>query len=260
MTLSPQHSSFNLPSWQLLLLFITGLAAGFIDSIAGGGGLITLPVLLSLGIDPRKALGTNKLQATCGSGSATWHYARAKTVPLNDCVRGFLFSLLGAALGTLAVQQLEPSALKRAIPVLLIAVAIVVLLRPQMGSTDVPARMPRPWFDILFGLALGFYDGFFGPGTGTFWTMAYVSVLGFNLTKATAYSKVVNFASNLSSLGFFLWQGNIYFAAGVAMGAGQMLGAKIGSGMVITRGTKFIRPIFITVVLAIAVKLLIHPT
>jgi uncharacterized membrane protein YfcA len=246
-------------SWQILLLFTTGLAAGFVDSIAGGGGLITLPVLLSLGLDPKKALGTNKLQATCGSGSATWHYARAKTVPLTDCARGFICSLLGAALGTLAVQRLDPSALKRAIPILLIAVALVVLLRPQMGSTDIPARMRRSWFDVLFGLGIGFYDGFFGPGTGTFWTMAYVLVLGFNLTKATGYSKVVNFASNLSSLVFFLWQGNIYFAAGLAMGVGQILGAKIGSGMVITRGTKFIRPIFITVVLAIAVKLLLQP-
>jgi uncharacterized membrane protein YfcA len=246
-------------SWQILLLFTTGLAAGFVDSIAGGGGLITLPVLLSLGLDPKKALGTNKLQATCGSGSATWHYARAKTVPLTDCARGFICSLLGAALGTLAVQRLDPSALKRAIPILLIAVALVVLLRPQMGSTDIPARMRRSWFDVLFGLGIGFYDGFFGPGTGTFWTMAYVLVLGFNLTKATGYSKVVNFASNLSSLVFFLWQGNIYFAAGLAMGVGQILGAKIGSGMVIARGTKFIRPIFITVVLAIAVKLLLQP-
>jgi len=245
--------------WQLLLLFATGLAAGFVDSIAGGGGLITLPVLLSLGLDPKKALGTNKLQAACGSGSAAWHYARAKTVPLRDCARGFLFSLLGAALGTLAVQRLDPSALKRAIPALLIAVAVVVLLRPQMGSTDLPPRLSRSRFDVLFGLALGFYDGFFGPGTGTFWTMAYVLVLGFNLTKATGYTKVVNFASNLSSLALFLWQGNIYFAAGFAMGIGQIVGAKLGSGMVITRGTKFIRPIFITMVLAIALKLLVHP-
>jgi hypothetical protein len=257
--LNSQLATLNSEPWPLLLLFATGLAAGFVDSIAGGGGLITLPVLLSLGLDPKKALGTNKLQATCGSGSAAWHYAQAKAVPLRDCVRGFLFSLLGAALGTLAVQKLDPSALKRAIPLLLIVVALVVLARPQMGSTDVPARMPRPGFDVLFGLGIGFYDGFFGPGTGTFWTMAYVLVLGFNLTKATAYSKVVNVASNLSSLAFFLWQGNIYFAAGIAMGLGQLLGAKLGSGMVLTRGTKFIRPVFITVVLAIALKLLLQP-
>ena len=227
------------------------------DSVAGGGGLITVPVLLSLGLDPKKALGTNKLQATCGSGSAAWHYANAKTVPLKDCARGFIFSLIGAAFGTLAVQRLDPSALKRAIPALLIVVALIVLFRPQMGSTDSPPRVPRFWFDVLFGLGIGFYDGFFGPGTGTFWAMAYVMLLGFNLTKATGYSKVVNFASNLSSLAFFLWHGNIYFAAGIVMGLGQIFGAKLGSRMVITRGTKFIRPIFIAAVLAIAIKLLI---
>src|SRR6266850_8009562 len=109
-----------LTGWHLPILFGTGLAAGFVDSIAGGGGLLTLPVLLSLGLDPKKALGTNKLQATCGSGSAAWHYAHAKTVPLKDCARGFVFSLIGAALGTLAVQRLDPTALKRAIPALLI--------------------------------------------------------------------------------------------------------------------------------------------
>jgi hypothetical protein len=110
--------------WHLPLLFGTGLVAGFVDSIAGGGGLITLPVLLRFGLDPQHALGTNKLQATFGSASASWHYAQARTVPLKECTRGFVLSLTGAALGALAVQQLDLSFLKRVIPVLLIVVAI----------------------------------------------------------------------------------------------------------------------------------------
>src|SRR5205809_2485060 len=110
--------------WHFPLLFGTGLAAGFVDSIAGGGGLITVPVLLSLGVDPQHALGTNKLQSACGSGSAAWHYARAKTVALIDCGRGFVFSLIGAATGTWAVQQVDPAFLSRVIPILLIAVAV----------------------------------------------------------------------------------------------------------------------------------------
>jgi uncharacterized membrane protein YfcA len=242
--------------WQLPLLFGTGLAAGFVDAIAGGGGMITLPVLLSLGLDPQHALGTNKLQATCGSGSAAWHYAQAKTVPLRDCARGFAFSLTGAVLGTLAVQRLDPSFLKRAIPVLLLAVAIYTLLKPRLGDQDLRPRLDRRWFDMLFGLVIGFYDGFFGPGTGTFWTMAFVLGLGFNLTKATGYAKVVNFASNLGSLVFFLLGGSVYFGAGLAMGAGQLVGARIGSRMVIARGTRFIRPIFISVVLVLTMKLI----
>ena len=242
--------------WRVPLLFGTGLVAGFVDAIAGGGGLITLPVLLSFGLDPRHALGTNKLQATFGSGSAAWHYAQAGTLPLKDCARGFVLSLLGAALGALAVQQLDASFLKRAIPMLLIGVASYTLLKPRLGAEDLHPRMARGVFDLIFGLGLGFYDGFFGPGTGTFWTMAFMLGLGFNMTRATGYAKAMNFASNLSSLVFFLPGGNVCFAAGLTMGVGQVLGARIGSRMVIARGTKLIRPVFISVVLVLTLKLL----
>jgi hypothetical protein len=241
--------------WHLPLLFGTGLVAGFVDAIAGGGGLITLPVLLSLGLDPRHALGTNKLQGTFGSGSASWHYAQAGTLPLNNCMRGFVLSFLGAALGALAVQQLDPSFLKRVIPVLLIGVAIYMLLKPRLGAEDLHPRMARGAFDLTFGLLLGFYDGFFGPGVGTFWTMAFMLGLGFNMTRATGYAKAMNFASNVSSLVFFLLGGYVCFAAGLTMGVGQVLGARIGSRMVIARGTQFIRPVFISVVLALTLKL-----
>ena len=242
--------------WQLPLLFATGLVAGFVDSIAGGGGLIALPVLLSCGLEPRHALGTSKLQSTFGSGSAAWHYARAGTVDLKDCTRGFMLSMLGAALGALAVQQLDPSFLKRAIPILLIAVALYSLLRPELGAADLHPRMGRLAFDVTFVLGIALYDGFFGPGAGTFWTMAFVLVMGFNLTRATGYTKVMNFGSNLSALGLFLMAGQVVFPAGLAMGVGQLLGARLGSRMVVKRGTKFIRPVFITVVLALTGKLL----
>lgn len=242
--------------WQLPLLFATGLTAGFVDSIAGGGGLITLPVLLSFGLSPQRALGTNKLQSTFGSGSAAAHYAVAKTVDLRDCARGFLLTLLGAALGAIAVQQVNPWFLKRTIPILLIVVAGYVLWKPRLGAEDLRPRMRRLWFDIVFGLGLGFYDGFFGPGTGTFWAMAFLLSLGFNLTRATGYTKVMNFASNLSSLAFFLVGRKVEPAMGLTMALGQLLGARIGSRMVIVRGTRFIRPVFLTVVLALTIKLL----
>lgn len=243
-------------AWQFPLLFGTGLLAGFVDSIAGGGGLITLPVLLSFGFDPQAALGTNKLQASFGSGSAAWHYAAAKTVPLPDCARGFLYSVIGAAIGTLVVQRLRPALLGHAIPVLLLVVAAYVLLKPNLGAADLHARMERGWFDLIFGLCIGFYDGFFGPGTGTFWTMAFMLGLGFNMTRATGYTKVMNFGSNLSALVFFLLRGKVDFAAGLAMGMGELIGARIGSRMVVTKGTRFIRPVFISVVLALTARLL----
>jgi uncharacterized membrane protein YfcA len=242
--------------WQLPLLFATGLAAGFVDSIAGGGGLITLPVLLSFGLGPQEALGTNKLQATFGSGSAAGHYSAAKTVSPRDCARGFIYTLVGAALGAVTVQQVDPSFLKRAIPVLLILVAIYLLFKPRLGRYDLHPRMGRGWFDLIFGLLLGFYDGFFGPGTGTFWAMAYMVGLGFNMTRATGYTKVMNFASNLSSLVFFLAAGQARFAMGLTMGVGQLVGARIGARMVVARGTKLIRPVFLAVVMLLTLKLL----
>lgn len=245
-----------LESWQYPLLFLAALAAGFVDSIAGGGGLITIPALLSCGIDPQSALGTNKLQASFGSGSATWHYAAARTVELRDCVRGFVVTFVAAAFGAIAVQQVGPEFLRKAIPVLLVAVAIYLVLKPQVGERDLHARMPRSAFDLTFGLLIGFYDGFFGPGTGTFWAMAYVLGQGFNLTKATGYTKVMNFASNLSSLILFILCGKVLFLVGLLMGSGQLLGARLGSRMVITRGTRFIRPIFLAVVFALVLKLL----
>lgn len=242
--------------WHWPLLFATGLAAGFVDSIAGGGGLITLPVLLSFGFDPRTALGTNKLQATFGSGSAAWHYAKAGAVEVRDCTRGFVITFVAAMLGSLAVGQLDRDLLRRAMPLLLIAVAIYSLMRPKLGENDLHPRMSRTRFDVVFGLLLGFYDGFFGPGTGTFWTMAFVLAMGFNLTRATGYTKVMNLGSNLASLAYFLWAGNILFLAGLVMGLGQLLGARLGSRMVMKRGTKFIRPVFISVVFAITAKVL----
>ncbi len=241
--------------WHWPVLFGTGFVAGFVDSIAGGGGLITVPVLMNLGIDPALALGTNKLQASFGSGSAAWHYAQAGSVDIKDCGRGFAITFIAAAAGTLLVQTLSRDFLERFIPVLLIVVAIYSLLRSNLGASDAPARMKRVWFDVAFGIVIGFYDGFFGPGTGTFWAVAYVLMLGFNFTRATAYTKVMNFASNLSSLIFFLAGGHVLFAPGIAMGVGQLLGARLGSQTVVKHGAKFIRPIFITAVLGITAKL-----
>lgn len=240
----------------MAVLFATGLVAGFVDSIAGGGGLITLPVMLSLGGDPQTALGTNKLQATFGSGSATWHYARAGAVDLSDCVRGVGLTFLGAIVGTLGVRQIGPHTLKVLIPLLLIAVAVYMLRHPQVGAVERDARMSRARFDLTFGLLLGFYDGFFGPGAGTFWTMAFVLALGFNLTRATGYTKAMNFSSNVCSFLVFALAGRVDYVAGTIMGVGQLIGARFGSRMVMTRGTKFIRPVFITVVLTLTGKLL----
>lgn len=242
--------------WWYLLLFCAAFAAGFVDAIAGGGGLITVPVLLSAGLPPTLALGTNKLQASFGSGSAAWHFARAGLIGWKEVRLGVLITFVSAMLGALAVQQIKPDFLRRFIPWLLIGVALYTLLQRSFGLRPRPARMSPHGFAALFGVLIGFYDGFFGPGTGTFWAMAGVALMGFDLTKATAYTKAMNFASNVGSLLVFLVGGQVHFGAGLLMGVGQWTGARLGSRLVIRQGARFIRPIFVTAVLAITLKLL----
>jgi len=237
-------------------LFAAGFGAGLIDAMAGGGGLITIPVLLGLGMPPQTALGTNKLQGTFGSGSAMLHFVRAGVVDLRACTAGIAWTACGAGLGTIAVQSLDPAFLRTTIPLLLIAIALFMLFSPALGMADVRERMGRRAFFLVFGCSIGFYDGFFGPATGTFWAMAFVLVLGFNLTRATAFTKVMNFTSNLVSLVFFLANGFVSFPEGIVMGLGQFAGARVGARLVIRRGSRFIRPVFIAVVVAISLKLL----
>lgn len=245
----------DFPIWIFAALFATGLAAGLVDTIAGGGGLITLPVLLGFGVDPQVALGTNKLQGSFGSGSATVHYARAKVFELGDCWLGIVFTLVGTVLGTWAVLLIDSSLLKKLIPFLLLAIAVFLIFRPTIGEKDIAPKMGRGAFYAVFGLALGFYDGFFGPGTGTFWAIAFMVGLGFNLVKATGYTKAVNFTSNVVSVVVFAIGGKINYAFGLTMAVGQLVGAYMGAHLVIRNGAKFIRPIFLMVVIALIAKL-----
>jgi uncharacterized membrane protein YfcA len=242
--------------WFYPILFITGLSAGLVDSIAGGGGLITLPVLLGLGFPPQVALGTNKFQASFGSFTASYHYVRNNVVSIHDAVPGILFTLLGAALGTWVIQQIDDHILASVIPLALLAIAVYTFFTPSLGQADSRQKISRMIFYILAGVGLGFYDGFFGPGVGSFWAIAFVAGLGFNLTRATGYTKVMNFTSNVVSFVVFLAGGFVMFIPGAVMAAGQILGARIGAGLVIRNGARFIRPVFITIVILTTLKLL----
>ena len=242
--------------WQLGLLLATGLVAGFVDTLAGGGGLLTLPVLLNICPDPKVALGTNKLQASFGSSSAAFHFARAGALSARDCFRACLLAFLGSLAGSVLVQQFDSHRLKEVVPLLLLAVAVFVWLRPQLGEQDIHPRLSRIKFDFIFALGIGFYDGLLGPGTGTFLALGFMLGLGCNLAKATANAKALNCASNLASLAVFLCAQKVWFSAGVAMGCGQWLGARLGSRMVLTRGTKFIRPVFLTMVVLLTLKMI----
>lgn len=241
--------------WLWPWLLGAGFAAGFVDAIAGGGGMITVPVLLGVGLSPAEALATNKLQSTFGSASAVWAYRRASLVTWNEAWPGVVATALGAVLGVVAVTWMAPGFLRKAIPFLLLAAAVAVWKRPSLGATAKPARCGRLPFLAGFGIVLGFYDGFFGPGTGTFWTLAFVLVLGFELLRATAWTKWMNFTSNVVALVAFLGAARIDWVAGLWMGVGQGLGARLGARVAMKGGASVIRPVFLSMVLVAATKL-----
>ena len=246
----------SLPLWAYPVLFATGLSAGLVDSIAGGGGVISIPVLLNFGLPPQLALGTNKFQASFGSVAASWRYARHGLVDLRACVPGIALTLAGALAGALAVQRIDPQVLGHVIPILLIAIIVYLIFQPQIGLDDRPARLPAGLFYAIFGLGLGFYDGFFGPGTGSFWAIAFVLLLGQNLTRATAHTKVMNATSNLASLALFALAGLVDLGSGAAMGAGQLAGARLGASLVVRKGSRFVRPAFLAMAALTIARLL----
>jgi uncharacterized protein len=246
----------ELALWVYPLLFFAAFVAGWVDSIAGGGGMVTIPVLLAVGLPAPMVLGTNKLQASFGSFTAARHYARKRVLHIQDAWWGVACTLIGSATGTFVVQQVSPAVLSIIIPFLLLGIALLMLFTPSLGVGERKARVSANLFYLVAGLVLGFYDGFFGPGVGTFWAMAFVLALGFDLTKATGYTKLMNFTSNIVSLAVFLIGGHVLFGVGMLMGVGQILGARLGAGMVVRRGARFIRPIFIAGVVGMTLKLL----
>lgn len=239
----------------LLLLFLVAVVAGFIDAIAGGGGLITIPALLATGIPPVVALGTNKLQACGGSFSASLYFIRKKVVNLIDVISMIIFTFIGATLGTLLVQYVDVGFLKKALPILILCIGCYFLFSPKLGEIDKQKRITTLTFALTAGLGIGFYDGFFGPGTGSFFSLAFIALLGFNLTKATAHAKVLNFTSNIASLIFFSFGGHILWKVGAIMLLGQFLGANLGARVVLSKGHQLIRPMVVIMSFIMTLKL-----
>jgi uncharacterized membrane protein YfcA len=245
-----------LEPWHYPVLFLVGLIAGTVDAVAGGGGLITVPALLNLGLPVPLALGTNKFQSSFGSVSASVHFVRCGTVRLRDCRLGIFMTLAGALSGAFAVQQIDSAVLARIVPWLLAAILLYTLFRPAIGTQDHPPKIGTTLFFTAFGLGLGFYDGFFGPGTGSFWAIALVLLLGQNFTRATAFTKIMNATSNIASLILFAAAGLVHAGAGVAMALGQLLGGRLGAHLVVTRGARFVRPVFLAMVTLTLLRLL----
>ncbi|KAE9539105.1 TSUP family transporter [Ursidibacter maritimus] len=240
----------------LALLFTAALVAGTIDAIAGGGGLITIPALLAVGVPPAMALGTNKLQACGGSFSASLYFIRQKAVEVKQIRLLILLTFFGASLGAVFVQMLDVEQLKTILPFLVFIIGGYFLFSPSLGDEDRKQRISYPLFAFTAALGIGFYDGMFGPATGSFFTLAFVLLLGFNLTKGVAHAKILNFTSNFASLIFFILGGAILWKVGFVMLVGQFIGGNIGARMVVTKGKHIIRPLIVTMSFIMVCKML----
>ena len=251
---------FELSLEIALLLAGAAFLAGFVDSIAGGGGLITVPALLIAGFPPVDALGTNKLQGLFGSGSATIAYARGGQVDIAAQLPIAALSLVGGAAGALLASVLPGELLRIALPFVLVAIALYFALKPNMDDIDRTRRMPPLVFAVTVVPLIGFYDGVFGPGTGSFFMLAFVSLAGYGLLKATAHTKLLNFASNVGGFAAFSLVGAVSWKIGLLMGVAQFAGARLGAGLAIRNGAKIIRPLLVLNCMALAIRLLADPT
>jgi uncharacterized membrane protein YfcA len=244
----------DLIAWLVAAAFV----AGMIDAVAGGGGLITIPALLAAGVPPVAALATNKLQATLGTAGAVLAFARKGHIDLKRFAVPTVASLAGAALGALLLTQIDPGFLAGVLPMLLIAMAVYFLAAPRMSDED---RRSRGGPVLLFTMALliGGYDGFFGPGTGSFFTTALVAVFGFGLIRAVAHAKLLNLASNLAGLIVLMCGGHVLWLLGLSMAAASIAGGQLGAYGAMRFGAGAARPMLIVMSLALTAKLLWDP-
>lgn len=237
----------ELPSWDILLpLIAAGFVAAFIDSVVGGGGLISVPALLAIGLPPNLVLGTNKLASTMSSFTSTASFLLSGKIELKLVARLFPLSFIGAALGAISVNAIPTQFLRPLVVILLIAVTIYTLIRKNWGtkSTYGGLTTKRMILLIIATTVIGFYDGFFGPGTGSFLIFVFL-LLGFDFVGASGNAKVLNFASNLASFATFAMLGSISYGYGIPMGISMIVGAIVGSRIAIKRGAAYVKPLFI---------------
>ncbi len=254
-----------LPAWthlppgilpgHVVVLALVACGAGFIDAIAGGGGLITVPALALAGLDPVSVLATNKLQGTFGSGSATLAFARAGHLRWRSAWPIALTAGVGAFVGAKLLDFVPEGLAAILLPIMLVGVGLYFAFAPGMGDVDVRQRMTWPAFVLSAVPLVGLYDGVFGPGAGSLYTLCFVSLMGFGLVRATAHTKVANFASNVIGMITLAFSGHMIWVIGLAMGLGQFVGARLGAGAALRQGARLVRPLVVVVCLALALRL-----
>ncbi len=244
----------ELAAEAFIWLALIAAIAGFVDSVAGGGGLISVPAMMLFGVPPISALATNKLQGSFGTATAAVTMLKKGKVSLNRPLRYFVLAVLGGALGTWLVQQFPADTLKIIVPLILTVIALYFLLS---NSDEKAGRKPLIGDNAyLYGVVppIGFYDGFFGPGAGSFYAASGVALRANDIVSATANAKLLNFASNVASLVVFIVGGKVMWGVGVAMIAGQMVGAYAGSLAVISFGARLVRPLIVLACLVMVAR------
>lgn len=244
-------------SWLCGFAFL----AGFVDSVVGGGGLIQIPALLLLLPSSQASavaavLGTNKLSSICGTSMAVVQYTRRIRIQWQAMLPAAFTALVCSFLGARTVSLLHPAILKPLVLGLLIAVALFTFVRKDLGHRHAPhltARRERR-FGMLVGAGIGFYDGFFGPGTGSFLIFIFIGLFGYDFLTASASAKVINFATNLSAVAYFAATDNILYRYAVPMGACNVLGSLAGTRMAMLKGNRFVRFLFLAVISALIVR------
>ncbi|MBV9868202.1 MAG: TSUP family transporter [Abitibacteriaceae bacterium] len=240
-------------------LAAAGFVSGWVDSIAGGGGLISVPALLATGLPTATVLGTNKVAASFGSSTSALRYGRAghvKKIAWPMAALAFCASATGARLAI----ALPDKILNQIIVVALLVVTFITIFRRDFGKTARPWRFRRRWYALVAcccALSIGFYDGLIGPGTGSFLAFSFVALLGADFLSATGSTKVINFSTNLAAALLFAIGRHVDWLYALPMGLGILAGAYVGSGMALRNGSRFIRPIFVGVALALGVKLVL---
>ncbi len=238
----------------LSALFFLALTAGAIDAIAGGGGLLIVPGLMTAGLDPISAFATNKLLGVCATSSASFQFWRKGRLQIKfiPALGAFAGSICGAA----ALSYIDPGFLKLAVPIMLIVIAILVMFKPTLGDRPRKAWLSPALASVTIIPLIGFYDGFFGPGTGTFFALSSVIFLGLGLQDATIRAKIYNLMSNLGGLIFFAWNGHGAWDFGAVMAVGTLIGGNLGARLILKHGTGLIKPMLMIMSLAMSIKLL----
>jgi len=238
----------------LAILFVVAVVAGLLDTLAGGGGLISVPALILSGVGPLAALGTNKLQGSMGTATATFMMLKSKRVKWHEVKDLMLCAFIGAIIGSIAIQFIDAKILSYVIPIVISFIGVYFLISPTPSNQQTDPKISEQHYKKIIIPTIGCYDGFFGPGTGSFFALAGISLRGYGIINSTAIAKTLNFSTNIAALIIFLIAGKIVWSIGVVMMLGQVIGAWLGSHCLFSIKPKYLRILVVVMCFGMLIK------